>query len=238
MKLYNNIKQFAIPTDKQDLTTVGQLHNSLWEQVQEIPEHYELIIEGTKGVNGVLEIVETVTDTSSEISLTDVKAKLLNDDSHDYVVGDLVKLVPLVEATETEIYMRYEDFENRFESNKLLMTIHHALDVPVRARLKGILTGSYYGVGGYGENGYSLNIYDGDLIDISKIADIEYTDNNNLSIYVPKDALFEGTLNKTDDTHYIYISTDGTKSIEIELTTFDVVTLQFEDEDIDFAVVL
>ena len=59
------------------------------------------------------------------------------------------------------------------------MTIHHALDVPVRARLKGILTGSYYGVGGYGENGYSLNIYDGNLLDISKLADIEYTDNIN-----------------------------------------------------------
>ena len=107
MKHYNNIE--LVPevdeTNKKNVITVGNLHSKLWveknKEVIDTPEHYELasVQDGSEG----LIIVDdgSLTDVDKEIQLSDVQSKLLDTDSHSYVSGEYVNLIPETSHTET-----------------------------------------------------------------------------------------------------------------------------------------
>ena len=107
MKHYNNIE--LVPevdeTNKKNVITVGNLHSKLWveknKEVIDTPEHYELasVQDGSEG----LKIVDngSLTDVDKEIQLSDVQSKLLDTDSHSYVSGEYVNLIPETSHTET-----------------------------------------------------------------------------------------------------------------------------------------
>ena len=108
MKHYNNIE--LVPevdeTNKKNVVTVGNLHSKLWveknKEVIDTPEHYELasVQDGSEG----LKIVDdgTLTDIDKEIELSTVQGKILDTDTHSYVSGEYVNLIP--ETSHTEIY--------------------------------------------------------------------------------------------------------------------------------------
>lgn len=85
----------------------GKLYKTVTETIIETKEHYEL------DTNGTLTIVDDGTNPSdTEVKLSDVKAKLLDTDSHEYVIGEKVNLIPEVSHEETheeEIYAKKED---------------------------------------------------------------------------------------------------------------------------------
>ena len=115
MKYYNNQQLLCNvdETNPQNITTVGQVHNKLWEEktiiVVDTPEHFELasVQDGSTG----LIIVDdgNLIDTTKEIELSTVNSKLLESDTHPYSIGEYVKLVNEVshkETIEEEIYAR------------------------------------------------------------------------------------------------------------------------------------
>ena len=110
MKLYNNIPLEADvdESNPKHLTTVGAVHAKLWEKktrtIIDVIEHYELASaqDGSEGLKIVAD--GTVADVDKEIQLSDVQAKLLGTDSHSYVAGEYVILVP-----ETSHEQEYEE---------------------------------------------------------------------------------------------------------------------------------
>ena len=83
----------------------GKLYKTVTETIIDTPEHYELSTDGT----GLTIVDDSVIPSSTEIKLSDVQAKLLDDDAHNYVIGEIVKLIPEVnheESHEEEIYAR------------------------------------------------------------------------------------------------------------------------------------
>lgn len=111
-KIYSNITLESIPTDKKHLTTVGQVHNQLWEEKQrtivDVVEHYELSTDGI----GLTIVDDTSVPSANEIKLSDVNSKILNTDIHTYAVGEVVVLIPETshqEKYEEERYAKKED---------------------------------------------------------------------------------------------------------------------------------
>ena len=108
MKFYNNVPLEAIvdESNPKNLTTVGAVHDKLWVKktrvVVDVIEHYELASaqDGSEG----LKIVDdgTLTDIDKEIELSTVQGKILDTDTHSYVSGEYVNLIP--ETSHTEIY--------------------------------------------------------------------------------------------------------------------------------------
>ena len=108
MKYYNNIE--LVPevdeTNKKNVITVGNLHSKLWveknKEVIDTPEHYELasVQDGSEG----LIIVDdgSLTDVDTQVELSTVQGKILDTDTHSYVSGEYVNLIP--ETSHTEIY--------------------------------------------------------------------------------------------------------------------------------------
>ena len=105
----------------------GKLHDALFEEVPEvpaIPEHYELAEMQDGTTKNSLKIVAdgSLTDGSTEVEKATVNAKLLDGEAHTFAVGEYVILVaevPLVPATEKEIYLRAEDFTIEVEEDLL-----------------------------------------------------------------------------------------------------------------------
>ena len=86
----------------------GKLYKTVTETIIDTPEHYELASDGT----GLTIVDDSSTPSSTEIKLSDVQAKLLDDDAHNYVIGEIVKLIPEVnheESHEEEIYAKKSD---------------------------------------------------------------------------------------------------------------------------------
>lgn len=111
-KIYSNMQLLSEPTEDNDVIKKKNLTNALWKDVSEIiidvPEHYELSTDGT----GLTIVDDSVTPSTTEIKLSDVQAKILESDTHTYVVGDIVKLVDEQNHEEThkeEIYAKRED---------------------------------------------------------------------------------------------------------------------------------
>ena len=110
MKFYNNMPLEATvdESNPKHLTTVGAVHAKLWEKktrtIIDVIEHYELASaqDGSEGLKIVAD--GTVADVDKEIQLSDVQAKLLGTDSHSYVAGEYVILVP-----ETSHEQEYEE---------------------------------------------------------------------------------------------------------------------------------
>ena len=108
MKFYNNMPLEATvdESNPKHLTTVGAVHEKLWEKktrtIIDAIEHYELasVQDGSEG----LKIVDdgTLTDIDKEIELSTVQGKILDTDTHSYVSGEYVNLIP--ETSHTEIY--------------------------------------------------------------------------------------------------------------------------------------
>ena len=105
----------------------GKLHDALFEEVPEIPgipEHYELAKTQDGTTENSLKIVAdgSLTDGSKEVEKATVNGKLLDGEAHTFAVGEYVILVaevPLVPATEKEIYLRAEDFTIEVEEDLL-----------------------------------------------------------------------------------------------------------------------
>ena len=105
----------------------GKLHDALFEEVPEIPaipEHYELAEMQDGTTKNSLKIVAdgSLSDGSKEVEKATVNAKLLDGEAHTFAVGEYVILVaevPLVPATEKEIYLRAEDFTIEVEEDLL-----------------------------------------------------------------------------------------------------------------------
>ena len=128
MKHYNNIE--LVPevdeTNKKNVITVGNLHSKLWveknKEVIDTPEHYELasVQDGSEG----LIIVDdgSLTDVDKEIQLSDVQSKLLDTDSHSYVSGEYVNLIPETSHTETYEETIYLPRSETPEGNILMTT--------------------------------------------------------------------------------------------------------------------
>ena len=111
-KFYNNIKILSEPSDDNDAIKKKNLTEALYKTVTEtiidVAEHYELSTDGT----GLTIVDDSSTPSSTEIKLSDVQAKLLDDDAHNYVIGEIVKLIPEInheESHEETIYARRED---------------------------------------------------------------------------------------------------------------------------------
>ena len=128
MKHYNNIE--LVPevdeTNKKNVISVGNLHSKLWveknKEVIDTPEHYELasVQDGSEG----LIIVDdgSLTDVDKEIQLSDVQSKLLDTDSHSYVSGEYVNLIPETSHTETYEETIYLPRSETPEGNILMTT--------------------------------------------------------------------------------------------------------------------
>lgn len=110
----------------EDVATARGVYNKLYKTVTETVidtiEHYELasVQDGTIG----LKIVNdgTLTDVSTEIELSTVQAKILETDTHSYVINEYVVLVDEVnheESHDEEIYARIEQIPEGAE----LMTV-------------------------------------------------------------------------------------------------------------------
>ena len=107
MKFYNNMPLEATvdESNPKHLTTVGAVHDKLWVKktkvVVDVIEHYELASaqDGSEGLKIVAD--GTVADVDTEIQLSDVQSKLLDTDSHSYVSGEYVNLIPETSHTET-----------------------------------------------------------------------------------------------------------------------------------------
>ena len=105
----------------------GMWHDALFEEVPEIPaipEHYELAKMQDGTTENSLKIVAdgSLKDGSKEVEKATVNAKLLDGEAHTFAVGEYVILVaevPLVPATEKEIYLRAEDFTIEVEEDLL-----------------------------------------------------------------------------------------------------------------------
>ena len=111
-KFYNNIKILSEPSSDNDAIKKKNLTDALYKDVSEtiidVAEHYELSSDGT----GLTIVDDSSTPSSTEIKLSDVQAKLLDDDAHNYVIGEIVKLIPEVnheESHEEEIYAKKSD---------------------------------------------------------------------------------------------------------------------------------
>ena len=96
--LYDNLKGLNEKREK-------KLHDSLFIDHETVIEHYVLtdVQDGSKG----LLIVDTVvSNPDTEVLLADVQAKLLPDESHNFVAGEYVELIAEVPAYQEEIYLR------------------------------------------------------------------------------------------------------------------------------------
>ena len=110
MKFYNNVPLEATvdESNPKHLTTVGAVHDKLWVKktrvIVDVIEHYELASaqDGSEGLKIVAD--GSVSDVDKEIQLSDVQSKLLDTDSHSYVAGEYVILVP-----ETSHEQEYEE---------------------------------------------------------------------------------------------------------------------------------
>ena len=135
-KVYSNIKLMSEPSDDNDVIKKKNLHEALWKektkQVVDVPEHYELasVQDGTVG----LKIVDTISDATTEVLLTDVNAKILESDTHTYALGEYVELIaetyknvpyeesiylPRNEAPEENTLMTVEEFNEMWGAVKV-----------------------------------------------------------------------------------------------------------------------
>lgn len=108
-KIYSNVQLISEPNGENDIIKKKNLTDALWKDVEEIivdvPEHYELSSDGT----GLTIVDDSVTPSTTEIKLSDVQAKILESDTHTYIIGDIVKLVDEQNHEEThkeEIYAK------------------------------------------------------------------------------------------------------------------------------------
>ena len=110
-----------------DIRREEKLHDSLYEEVPEvpaIPEHYELAEMQDGTTENSLKIVAdgSLSDALTEVALSTVNGKLLDEEAHSFAIGEYVILVaeePLVPATEKEIYLRAEDFTIEVETEDI-----------------------------------------------------------------------------------------------------------------------
>ena len=110
-----------------DIRREEKLHDSLYEEVPEvpaIPEHYELAEMQDGTTENSLKIVAdgSLSDALTEVALSTVNGKLLDGEAHSFAIGEYVILVaevPLVPATEKEIYLRAEDFTIEVETEDI-----------------------------------------------------------------------------------------------------------------------
>ena len=128
MKHYNNIE--LVPevdeTNKKNVITVGNLHSKLWveknKEVIDTPEHYELasVQDGSEG----LIIVDngSLTDVDTQVELSTVQGKILDTDSHSYVSGEYVILIPETSHTETYEESIYLPRSEASDGNILMTT--------------------------------------------------------------------------------------------------------------------
>lgn len=102
----------------------GKLYKTVTETIIDVAEHYELASDGT----GLTIVDDSVTPSSTEIKLSDVQAKVLSTDTHNYVIGEIVKLIPEVsheESHEEEIYARVD----QIPEGSTTMTIQRLDDI-------------------------------------------------------------------------------------------------------------
>ena len=113
--LYENLKNL-------DSRREAKEHEKLFHK-SDIPEHYTLCESSTPSA---LKIVETVSDPGTEISLTDVKAKVLDSDFHEYVEGEYVILVAEEKYKEISNYLpREEGYTRKQINDKIANVIAH-----------------------------------------------------------------------------------------------------------------
>ena len=112
---------------KYDERREEKLHDSLYEEVPEvpaIPEHYKLAEMQDGTTENSLKIVAdgSLSDALTEVALSTVNGKLLDGEAHSFAENEYVVLVaevPLVPATEKEIYLRAEDFSIEVETEDI-----------------------------------------------------------------------------------------------------------------------
>lgn len=100
VKFYNNVPLVADvdETNPQHLTTVGAVHDKLWEKktktIVDVIEHYELA-SAQDGSEGLIIVDDgTLSNPNVEIELSSVQGKLLDTDVYSYVAGEYVVLIP------------------------------------------------------------------------------------------------------------------------------------------------
>ena len=96
--LYKQFKNF-------DTRRAEKLDKALFINHEAVEEHYELA-SAQDGSEGLLIVDPTVSNSDTEILLSDVQAKILPDDVHVYATGEYVVLIPKVEAYKEEIYLK------------------------------------------------------------------------------------------------------------------------------------
>ena len=108
-KIYSNVQLISEPNGENDIIKKKNLTDALWKDVEEtivdVPEHYELSTDST----GLTIVDDSVTPSSTEIKLSDVKAKVLESDTHTYAVGEIVRLISEqyhIGSHKEEIYAR------------------------------------------------------------------------------------------------------------------------------------
>ena len=141
MKFYNNVPLEATvdESNPKHLTTVGAVHDKLWEKktrtIIDVIEHYELA-SAQDGLEGLKIVADgTVADVDKEIQLSDVQTKLLGTDSHSYVAGEYVILVPeqnheekyeesiylpRSEVPESATFMTIKEFDDMWGTTEIL----------------------------------------------------------------------------------------------------------------------
>ena len=83
-----------------------KLHDSLFETIAEVPEHYKLA-DPQDGSVGLLIVQDgTISSPDTEVELSTVTGKLLDGDLHPYADGEYVVLVPVAPEHDNEIYLR------------------------------------------------------------------------------------------------------------------------------------
>lgn len=138
-KIYSNITLKSIPTDKKHLTTVGQVHNQLWEEKQrtivDSEAYYSLETDST--LEGVKQVVTTITDADKQILLTSVNTQttpvdltgLVGDGTEYVLYHDKVFhteeyeesiYLPRSEAPEGSTLMTLETFNNMWGTVEVL----------------------------------------------------------------------------------------------------------------------
>ena len=141
MKLYNNIPLEATvdESNPKHLTTVGAVHNKLWEkktrEVVESEAYYSLETDST--LAGVKQVVTTITDADKQILLTDVNTQntpvdltgLTGDGTEYLLYHDRVThtqeyeesiYLPRSETPESATFMTIKEFDDMWGTTEIL----------------------------------------------------------------------------------------------------------------------
>ena len=141
MKFYNNVPLEATvdESNPKHLTTVGAVHDKLWEkktrEIVDSEAYYSLETDST--LPGVKQVVTTITDSNTQILLTDVNTQntpvdltsLVGDGTeyvlyHDRVVREEEYeesiYLPRSEVPESAIFMTIKEFDDMWGTTEIL----------------------------------------------------------------------------------------------------------------------